>query len=180
MKFCLYVFALVLFAVTPASAQSIFGGDEVFTEAARDNAKAVEEYLLTGNNVNSRNAKKVPLLVAAARAGAIKSVTILIKHKAQVDLADSLGNTALMQAAAYGSVDILNLLLENKAKIDAENRQGETALIKAAQAGHLDVVQVLLENQVDIEISDFTGRTALDHADQNRHRAIAKLLRENP
>ncbi|USG61367.1 ankyrin repeat domain-containing protein [Sneathiella marina] len=180
MKLYLCIFTLLLLAATSASAQSIFGGDEVFTEAARDNAQAVEEYLLTGNNVNARNTRKVPLLVAAATAGAVKSVKILIKHKAQIDLADNLGNTALMQAAAYGSVDVLNILLENKAKIDAENRQGETALIKAAQAGHLDAVQLLLDNQANIEISDFTGRTALDYADQNRHRAVAKRLRETP
>lgn len=179
MKLYLYGFALLLFAITPVSAQSIFGGDEVFAKAAKNNSKAVEEFLLTGNSANVRNNKKVPLLVAAATAGATETVAILIKHKAQIDIADSFGNTALMQAAAYGSVGALEILLENKANIDEENRQGETALIKAAQAGHLDVVQILLENQATVEISDFTGRTALDHADQNRHRAIAKILRES-
>ncbi len=168
---------IILILMTgPAFGVSLFGDEEVFDEAARDNFTEVEQFLLTGNNVNIRDRKKVPLIHHAAAAGATRTVKVLIKHGAKLDLTDSLGNTALIQAAAYGSEPVINLLLENGAKIDLENRQGETALIKAAQTGSVRSVEVLIEKGASVNISDFTGRTALDHARQNRHREIVRLL----
>ena len=178
MKFWIAMLAALILIAEPASAQSLFGGDEVFIAARNGDSVAVEEYLLGGNNVNARDTKKVPLLQHAAAADETKTLLILIKHGAQLDLTDKLGNTALIQAAAYGASRAIDILLESGAKIDLENRQGETALIKAAQSGHLEAVEILLAKGANSEISDFTGRTALDHADQNRHRGVAKILKQ--
>ena len=163
--------------VAPAdAAAALLGEDPVFESAAYGNTAAVEEYLLTGNNPNSRDFKKVPLLHYAAIAGVPKTVRVLLRHGAQVDLTDTLGNTALIQAAAYGSTAAAAILLSKGAKINEENRQGETALIKAAKTGHIETVRLLLEKGADPTIADFTGRTALDHAKQNRQPEIARLL----
>jgi ankyrin repeat protein len=176
MRFWLHVFVLLIVMIRPAAAESLLGDDPVFESAAYGNTSAVEEYLLTGNNPNIRDRKKVPLLHYAAIAGVPKTVRVLIRHGAQIDLTDSLGNTALIQAAAYGSTTVTTILLEKGAKIDEENRQGETALIKAAKTGHLEVVKILLEKGADPTFADFTGRTALDHANQNRQPEIVRLL----
>jgi len=178
MKFWLAMLFAIAFTAAPVSAQSLFGGDEVFISAKNGDSVAVEKYLLEGNNPNARDGKKVPLLLHAAASDAIKTVLVLIKHGAQLDLTDTLGNTALLQAAAYGANEAAVILLEKGAKIDLENRQGETALIKAAQSGQLAVVETLLVGGANANISDFTGRTALDHATQNRHRDVAKRLEQ--
>ena len=178
MRFYWLVFLAVFLIVPPVGAQSILGEDAVFQNADRGDADAVEQFLLTGNNPNIRDLKKVPLLHHAAIAGVPKTVRVLIRHGAQVDIPDPFGNTALMQAAAYGSTAAAEVLIAGGADIDEENRQGETPLIKAAKTGHKQVVTLLLEKGATIDLTDFTGRTALDHAKQNRHQDVAKLLTE--
>lgn len=176
MRFCWLAFLLVLLVSPPSHAQSLLGEDAVFQSADYGNTDAVEKFLLTGNNPNIRDLKKVPLLHHAAIAGVPKTVTVLLGHGATVDLADPFGNTALMQAAAYGSTAVAAILIENGAKIDEENRQGETALIKAAKTGHTAVAKLLLEKGAAVDLTDFTGRTALDHAKQNRHPEVVAVL----
>ncbi|MCC3303938.1 ankyrin repeat domain-containing protein [Sneathiella sp. HT1-7] len=176
MRFYWLVFLLVFLVIPPAPAQSILGENEVFQSADRGDTAAVEEYLLTGNNPNIRDLKKIPLLHHAAIAGVPKTVSVLIRNGAQVDIPDPFGNTALIQAAAYGSTAAAEILIEGKAKIDEENRQGETALIKAAKSGHAQVTKLLLAKGATLDLTDFTGRTALDHAKQNRHSDVVRLL----
>ncbi|WP_288905251.1 ankyrin repeat domain-containing protein [uncultured Sneathiella sp.] len=176
MRFYWLVFLTVFLIAPPSYAQSILGEDEVFQSADRGDSAAVEEYLLTGNNPNIRDLKKIPLLHHAAMAGLPKTVRALIRHGAQVDLPDPFGNTALMQAAAYGSTAAAEILIEGGADIDEENRQGETPLIKAAKTGNTEVVKLLLEKGATLDLTDFTGRTALDHAKQNRHPDVVRLL----
>ena len=177
MKFCFLIIFLMFVAVPQGVAQSsLLGQDPVFQNAAYGNADAVEKFLLTGNNPNIRDLKKVPLLHHAAIASVPKTVQTLLKHGAQVDLADPFGNTALMQAAAYGSTKAALLLIESGAKVNEENQQGETALIKAAKTGNLEIVEILLEKGASPNLTDFTGRTALDHARQNRHSRVVERL----
>lgn len=178
MRFYWLVFVTVFLISPPSFAQSILGENEVFQSADRGDSAAVEEYLLTGNNPNVRDLKKIPLLHHAAMAGLPKTVRTLIRHGAQVDLTDPFGNTALMQAAAYGSTVAAEILIEGGADIDEENRQGETPLIKAAKTGNTAVVKLLLEKGATLDLTDFTGRTALDHAKQNRHPEVVRLLSE--
>ncbi|MDF2367357.1 ankyrin repeat domain-containing protein [Sneathiella sp.] len=176
MRFYWLVFLTVFLITPPAYAQSILGENAVFQSADRGDSAAVEEYLLTGNNPNIRDLKKIPLLHHAAIAGVPKTVSVLIRHGAQVDLPDPFGNTALIQAAAYGSTAAAEILIEARADIDEENRQGETALIKAAKTGHKAVAMLLIEKGATLDLTDFTGRTALDHAKQNRHSDVVRVL----
>ncbi|MZR29760.1 ankyrin repeat domain-containing protein [Sneathiella litorea] len=178
MRFYFLVFFLALTIVPSSFAQSLLGEDAVFQNADRGDTAAVEAFLLTGNNPNIRDLKKIPLLHHAAIAGVPKTVRVLIRNGAQVDLPDPFGNTALIQAAAYGSTAAAEILIEGGADIDEENRQGETALIKAAKSGHKAVAMLLLEKGATLDWTDFTGRTALDHAKQNRHPDVVKLLSE--
>ena len=178
MRFYLLVFLTVFLIIPPTYAQSILGEDAVFQSADRGDSAAVEEYLLTGNNPNARDLKKIPLLPHAAIAGVPKTVSVLIRNGAQVDIPDPFGNTALMQAAAYGSTAAAKILIEARADIDEENQQGETPLIKAAKTGHKEGVKLLLEKCATLDLTDFTGRTALDHAKQNRHPDVVRLLSE--
>lgn len=176
MRFYWLVLIAFILIAPPSFAQSILGEDAVFQNADRGDAAAVESFLLTGNNPNIRDLKKVPLLHHAAIAGVPKTVSVLVRHGAQVDLPDPFGNTALMQAAAYGSTAAAEVLIEGDADIDEENRQGETPLIKAAKTGHEEVAKLLLEKGATLDLTDFTGRTALDHAKQNRHQEVVRLL----
>ncbi|TNE39203.1 MAG: ankyrin repeat domain-containing protein [Alphaproteobacteria bacterium] len=173
---CCAIALLMVLGGTALADQVLFGEDQVFTDATRGNAAGVEEFLLTGNNPNIRDRKHVPLIIYAAISGSEKTVLTLIKHSAQIDLADDTGNTALIQAAAYGWSKIITILLDHGADIDEGNRQGETALIKAAKGGHVAAARVLLEKGADPELADFTGRTPLDHARQSRNPEMIHLM----
>ncbi len=74
-------------------------------------------------------------LIDASRAGDIGRVTSLIASKADVNLKDEKGGTALMYACVEGHVEVVRLLLAAKADVNARTAGGETALIYAAQSG---------------------------------------------
>src|SRR5690606_8610070 len=55
MRFCWIAVILLFVAMPQGFAQSLLGEDQVFQNAAYGNSDAVEQYLLTGNNPNSRD-----------------------------------------------------------------------------------------------------------------------------
>ena len=89
---CLFFF---LFDPGEASSQ-LLGPDPLFDAAERANYADAQKALLAGSSPNVQGKKKVTALMAAARAGAVELVKLLLEFKAIPDLADSEGNTALM------------------------------------------------------------------------------------
>jgi ankyrin repeat protein len=74
----------------------------------------------------------------------------LIASKADLNVKDSKGHTALMRAAMYGHTEAARLLLEAGVNVKAKDGYGDTAFCYAAGAGHIDVVKLLLSTKPDI------------------------------
>jgi ankyrin repeat protein len=74
----------------------------------------------------------------------LEAVKALLAHGAQVDAADSYGNTALARAAVYGRLEIGRALLQAKADPNHRAKDGTTPLDEARSEGHDDFVQMLL------------------------------------
>lgn len=94
----------------------------------------------------------------------------------EVNVATSIGTTALMKAASYGHERFIRLLLSRKADPTKENWYG-TALHAAAEAGQVSAILALVEAGVEVDIRGRQGRSPLHCATVSGHRdAIQTLL----
>ncbi len=78
-----------------------------------------------------------------------ETVQLLLSHGANVNMADSMGMTALYWAVKNGSLELVHILLENKADVNVELAQRSTVLHTATHADRPDIVKVLLENNAN-------------------------------
>lgn len=113
--------------------------------------EAEEELLKYGADPNLRGIDDVPILVEAASGGfghrhTIQVLNLLIEYKADVNLRDKHGFTALMAAAQTGSPDVVNFLLEHGADVAMTDCKGTTAMSIAQSLKHTDVVRILQGN----------------------------------
>jgi ankyrin repeat protein len=129
-----------------------------------------------GDQVISTGA--TPLLVAA-KVGDSKSVALLLKHGAVVDLPNSNGVTPYMAAAGVGqsanptrgryktddeAVECLKLLKAAGANPNAASDTGLTALHAAAQLGWDNTIKKLVGDGAQLEALERNGLTPIDYA----------------
>jgi ankyrin repeat protein len=70
---------------------------------------------------------------------------LLIKKKAELNICDKLGNTALMYAAEMGNDNCIQLLTENEAIVCVKNIVGVTAIEYATYYKHDKCVEYLMD-----------------------------------
>ena len=105
--------------------------------------------------------KRTPLLMAC-RNGHADIATLLIKHNADMELADTSDNTPLHHAAAYGWLECVQLLLKYGANPCPENAWKTTPLTIALQKNHIAIVKELLKtSDMNVNSKDDEGRTIL-------------------
>jgi ankyrin repeat protein len=137
-----------------------------------------------GDQVISTGA--TPLLVAA-KVGDAKSVELLLKYHAMVDLPTAAGVTPYMAAAGMGqsfnptrgryktdddAVACLKLLKAAGAKVNGTNVQGLTALHSAASLGWDHTVAALVADGAELEPLDHLGLAPIDYAVGRHPRAF--------
>jgi ankyrin repeat protein len=110
--------------------------------------------------VRSASSRLLPL-AAAARAGRVESLLLLLDAGAEVDASGvsvagtnlrPTPTTALSWAAAGGHVRCLRTLVERGAVLDRTDADGHTAFFVAVYAGQVSAVRVLLELGADPSI----------------------------
>ena len=101
------------------------------------------------DNPNKTDASSRTLLMNAVKNGNEWEVRSLIKSKANVNLKDNDGWTALMYASRYqNDADIIQLLIDNGARINDKNNFGLNSLqLAACYSNNPDILAKLLENQ---------------------------------
>jgi uncharacterized protein len=130
-----------------------------------------------GDQVISTGA--TPLLVAA-KVGDAKSVALLLKYKAIVDLPNSEGVTPLMAAAGVGhsfnptrgryktdaeAVECLKILHDAGGDVNAKVRGSNlTSLHAAASLGWDETIKTLVADGAQLEALDSKGLTPIDYA----------------
>ena len=70
-------------------------------------------------------------------------IEFLLKHGAEVNVADKYGDTALTEVARYGHSDVVELLLEHGAEVNAADKYGQTPLMEAAYKRGLGCCRVI-------------------------------------
>ncbi len=94
----------------------------------------------------------------------LQVVQELVRNNADVDEADTLGNTAMIFAAMGGHCDVMHELLDHGSSAKEIDVDRCNALMYACQGGHSDITQLLLNNQAvneNIHQVDSLGRNAL-------------------
>ncbi len=92
-------------------------------------------------------------LTEAVKAGNLEIVGLLLKAGANVEAANSDGQTALMLAARNGSSAIAQRLLRRGANVNAREKwRGQTALMWAAAERYPDVVELLLAHHAAVNV----------------------------
>ena len=100
---------------------------ELCIAAKTGDTKAVEEYLIAGADVNSRDREYgVTPLCWGAFEGNVEIIELLIRRGADVNARNRDAGTALHGAAFFGQADVVELLIQNGADTYAKHESGDT------------------------------------------------------
>ncbi|KAG9468250.1 hypothetical protein GDO78_023143 [Eleutherodactylus coqui] len=135
------------------------------------------EFLLeTEGGLNQRDRAGRTLLAAAAHAGNLDAVRLMLSRGANLEATDEDGQTPLGLAAHQGHLSVVELLLERGARHDHSDSRGWSPLRAAAWGGHTEVVESLLAFGAQPDTSGPDGRTALRAAAWSGHEGPVKAL----
>ncbi|KAK1797807.1 hypothetical protein P4O66_008163, partial [Electrophorus voltai] len=119
-------------------------------------------------------------LHAAAFAGRVDCVQLLLAHDAPVDAVDQSGRTALMMAAERGAVGAVEALLTSaSADLGLTDQKGNTALHLACSNGKEECAVLILENLRDAALVNATNaalQTPLHLAGRGGLKQVVKEL----
>jgi ankyrin repeat protein len=121
------------------------------------------------------NAANAPVADAAMQ-GDTAAVQALIKQKADVNIPQADGATAIQWAAYRNDLDLADALIAAGADVTKPNRDGATALRLAAINGSAPMIQRLLKAGADANEASPNGETALMFAARNGNPAAVKAL----
>ena len=134
----------------------------------------VKQLLAGKSDPNTRGA-----IHQASIRGFTDIVKELLNEKADINLKDYGGQTALHCAAGCGNGEMVQLLLNWKPGVDVEikDEEGRTALHCAAGNGSEKVVQLLLDKKVlNVDETDRCGQTALFYAARRGYGDVVRKL----
>ena len=113
-------------------------------------------------------------LWAAAAAGDLDVVQLLIEQKAEVDGRVETGSTPLRGAVCDRRIDIINYLVENGADVNARKLKNDesTSLFPACYHDYTDFVECFLKHGANVNFQDKDDYTALHSAKRWGYTAI--------
>ena len=97
----------------------------------------------------------------AAEAEARKTVNLLLAKGADVNAADSRGQTPLMQCLSDDRIEMARILIQKQADVNAADKRGRAALMQACASDEPDCVDLLLTHSANVNKRDNEGFTAL-------------------
>ncbi len=134
-------------------------------------------FLFTGSfNIAESWTWKERGLMDAAMMGDLKGVKGLLSKGADINTADSEGDSPLIRAAAMGHAEVVKLLVDRGADIHRKNKKGATALITGYLMGHQEVADFLMSKGAGF---DSAGLTPLMKVSKDgRLQDVQKLLKK--
>ncbi|CAG9313745.1 unnamed protein product [Blepharisma stoltei] len=109
--------------------------------------------------------------------GHLKGAEYLLKHKADPNIINNLGEAPLHQAADNSQYALAEILLKYGANANLQQNDGDTSLHHAAYRGDSKMVSILLNNKADPNIPNHMfGRTPLHYAADCGHMESISLM----
>jgi ankyrin repeat protein len=142
----------------------------------------VEKLVKGGVDVDWQDDKGDTALMKAAVEGFWDVVDVLLSHKADPNIQNNSGETALILATSYSDENypkIIELLSSHGADLNLKNSEGQTALMIAARDGKLECAKLLVKNGANLRERDGMGAnwSALDYAKSIGHSELVELLK---
>ena len=131
---------------------------------------------LLENDVNERDTRGRTPLMWSAYYGQSPTISLLMRHGADIRAQGHEGETALHLAASNGHHDAIRILINQGAEIDAPDENETTPLMCASMQNHAHCVNELLINGADFTQTDFNGDTAVSLAMQNEAKLAQRVL----
>lgn len=137
--------------------------------------------------INNQDKQGFTLLIQASKDNNNDITNFLITNtKANLDIANKVGDTALIWAARNNNEKIVKKLINNGAKLNIKNKSGNSALSIACENGNLEITKWLLESETksntngesQLDIPNKKGYTPLMLATKNNHTQIIEYLLE--
>ena len=112
-------------------------------------AKCAQVLVEAGANVNYQNDsnKKLSFLMIAIDHQLEKSFDFLIEQKADVELVDENGETAIFHALRSNNDSFIEQLFAAECKLDLENKNAETPILIAIREGNEAAVKIIQEKE---------------------------------
>jgi len=132
---------------------------------AEDKVEEVSLFLAAGFSPDVKDKKGVSMLGIAARNGHLKTMELLLRSGAQVNLvSEDRGSTALFDAAMGKHEDMVKTLIDAGADANIQSKEGQTALVVVVGAGDEEIVEMLVRAGADPDIEDSLGVSARKYA----------------
>ncbi|XP_029847057.3 histone-lysine N-methyltransferase EHMT2 isoform X2 [Ixodes scapularis] len=151
----------------------------LFTASKTGELERALQDIVSGVDVNVAHEDQngATALHAAAAAGHLAIVHLLIQAGAQVESQDAQLYTPLMRAVDARRISVVHYLLKVGADPKAKGEDGMTCLHLAARCGSLDVCNIFLGLDIfPINVQDDGGWTPLVWASEHRRVEIVRLL----
>ena len=103
-------------------------------------------------------------------------VRTLIEAKANLDIQDKEGFTALHRAVNLNLIEIVRMLIDAGANLNVQDKHGHTPLHLAAINGKVEIVRMLIDAKANFNLQAKNGRTALHFAADLREKEIVRML----
>ena len=106
------------------------------------------------------------------------AVAKLLEHRANPNLTDVHGNSALFEATKNNHDDVVEMLLKHGAELSMSGILAASSLCQAVDAGDILMLMRLLNAKIQVNASDYDKRTAAHIAASEGNVAALKLLVE--
>ncbi|HVT57716.1 MAG TPA: ankyrin repeat domain-containing protein [Thermoanaerobaculia bacterium] len=149
---------------------------ELFTRLAIEGKVAeAEAFLRQPAFLSAADREGHTALFAAAVAGNLHVLDLVLALSPQLDLCDVRGATALFYSAA-GRTEVVRRLIQRGANINLQDQTGKSPLMVAVLMNHPGTVGLLLASGADVNHRDHVGATALFYAAEAGLFVIAEQL----
>ncbi|KAL6817517.1 hypothetical protein V8C40DRAFT_276873 [Trichoderma camerunense] len=132
---------------------------------------------IKGADINAIDKYDRTALIYATWNGHVSIVKRLLKARARVDIADTIGGTPISYALCYGQQDVATELMRG-AQPDSVDEIRRKLLLSAVKYSHEPVVKRLLDSGADPGATDDEGISPLILATKQRKKNIVELLIE--
>jgi ankyrin repeat protein len=152
---------LILLIVSLLLTNEVLAQSRLYNAVIDDNKSKASRFLTRGDDPNGDGNPQYIPLIGAAEKNLYSMILLLNSHKADLNIQNHIGFTALLEATIQGNNRIMGYLIKEGADLELKANNGATALMVAVNAQNTRGARILLEAGANANTSDAKGITPL-------------------